>query len=491
MIEQQKSLNLSPYSELYDILIPKDDMLRRFHDEINLDFVYDELMDKYTLNNGRKAEDPSRMFRYLILKIVFDLSDRAVVRRAVTDMLFKYFLDLAPEDTDLINPSSLAKFRSLRLKDSNLLTTLIGRSLSIAKEKGIKFSKAVIVDATHTLARAKIYDPSEYLSSRINKLHKILRELLTDMPDDIPSKPEGAGTDGLLSYARELVAAVRKCVAAMDIPSILNAVELLEEAIEETVTVGYCSCDKDARAGHKSASKPFFGTKEHLAVDEGTGLVTAAVVTSGEKADGGYLGELVEQSRNNGHDTEEVIGDKAYCTTANLELSKQDRNDNPQGGFTLYAEIQRNVSQGLRGETGFIYNKDADAVTCPAGQLSYKKYHREARKDNHSNPQDVFYFNVKKCRNCPLREGCYKEGAKVKTYAMTILPEMHKNQIAFAQTEEFKNKMRRRYKIEAKNADLKQNYGLDEADSFGQEKMTMQTALSIFACNVKRILRLA
>ena len=39
-------------------------------------------------------------------------------------MSFKYFLDMAPED-EVINPSSLTKFRKLRLKDMNLLDMLI------------------------------------------------------------------------------------------------------------------------------------------------------------------------------------------------------------------------------------------------------------------------------------------------------------------------------------------------------------------------------
>ena len=48
------------------------------------------------------------------------------VRRRVS---FKYFLDMAPED-EVINPSSLTKFRKLRLKDMNLLDMLIAKQFS-------------------------------------------------------------------------------------------------------------------------------------------------------------------------------------------------------------------------------------------------------------------------------------------------------------------------------------------------------------------------
>ena len=52
------------------------------------------------------------MFKYLLLKAIFDLSDVDIVERLKYDMSFKYFLDMAPEDT-VIESSSLTKFRKL------------------------------------------------------------------------------------------------------------------------------------------------------------------------------------------------------------------------------------------------------------------------------------------------------------------------------------------------------------------------------------------
>ena len=92
------------------------------------------------------------MFKYLLLKTIFDLSDVDIVERSKYDMSFKYFLIMAPEDT-VIEPSSLTKFRKLRLKDMNLLDMLINKTVGIAIDKGIIKSKSIIVDATHTKAR--------------------------------------------------------------------------------------------------------------------------------------------------------------------------------------------------------------------------------------------------------------------------------------------------------------------------------------------------
>lgn len=58
---------------------------------------------------------------------------------------------------NVINSSSLTKFRKLRLKDTYLLNLLINKTVTIAVEKGIIRSKSIIVDATHTLSRCNLF----------------------------------------------------------------------------------------------------------------------------------------------------------------------------------------------------------------------------------------------------------------------------------------------------------------------------------------------
>ena len=111
--------------------------MRRINDLVDFSFIRKELTDKYSLDNGRMAESPVVMFKYLLLKTVYDISDVDVVERSRYDMSFKYFLGMSPENTDLINPSTLCKFRKLRLKDKDLLNMLIGKTVGIAVEKGI------------------------------------------------------------------------------------------------------------------------------------------------------------------------------------------------------------------------------------------------------------------------------------------------------------------------------------------------------------------
>ena len=131
MLLQQQKIQFSEFSRLYNLIIPKENILRKINELIDFSFIYDELIGKYCPDNGRNAESPVRMFKYLLLKTIYTISDVDVVDRSRYDMSFKYFLEMSPEE-DVINPSSLTKFRKLRLKDMDLLNLLIGKTVSLA-----------------------------------------------------------------------------------------------------------------------------------------------------------------------------------------------------------------------------------------------------------------------------------------------------------------------------------------------------------------------
>src|SRR5471030_1204830 len=105
MLVQQQKIALSAYSGLYYLIVSKDNLLRKINDLIDFSFIYNELLDKYCSNNGRTAESPIRMFKYLLLKTIYTISDVDVVERSRYDMSFKYFLEMLPEE-DVIDASS-------------------------------------------------------------------------------------------------------------------------------------------------------------------------------------------------------------------------------------------------------------------------------------------------------------------------------------------------------------------------------------------------
>ncbi|MBV2195365.1 MAG: IS1182 family transposase [Flavobacterium sp.] len=481
MLLKQQTIQFSAHSTLYDLIVPKENILRKINDLIDFSFIYDELLNKYSTTNGRTAESPVRMFKYLLLKTIYTISDVDVVERSQYDMSFKYFLDTNPED-DVINPSSLTKFRKLRLKDTDLLNLLINKTVTIAIEKGIIRSKSIIVDATHTLSRSNPFLAIDVLRERSKLLRKTIYTFDDQFKERMPQKNTDNDLEKELVYCKELEKRIENEPSISSIPAVKEKLNLLKETVEDTQENLTLSKDTDAKIGHKSAESSFFGYKTHLAMTEER-IITAAVVTSGEKGDGPELPKLLEISQENGIDVDTIIGDAAYSGKENLKITSEQN-------IKVVAKLNPSITQGNRKDADkFDYNKDADRFVCPAGHLAIKKA-RGGSKNIGTNQVETYYFDVEKCKSCPLKNGCYNDGAKTKTYSVSIKSELHKDQMAFQETEYYKENAKHRYKIEAKNSELKNVHGYDKAISYGITNMQMQGAIAIFTVNLKRILKL-
>ncbi len=481
MLNSNEQVKFSEYENLYDILIPKSHMLRKMNELINFNFVFDALKDKYCLDNGRGAEDPIRMFKYLLLKVIYELSDRDLVERCLFDMSFKYFLGIRPED-GVIDDTTLSKFRKLRLPDEGLLDLLIEKSVEIALEKGIINRKnTIIVDSTHTRSSFNHYSPVEILRQQSKKLRKSVYAFDETKKAEFPAKVTNDNIEENVEYCKKLLEVLNRDETLREIPAIKEKANYLKEMIDDNLEHLKQSKDEGAAVGHKSADTSFFGTKTHIAMTE-EGIITAATVTSGEAADGNQLGALVEKSRNAGVDVEIVIGDGAYPTKDNLEYAK----DN----FELISKISMTVAKGYHKEDdGFEYNKDAKMFVCKAGHMATSKTKRHNKQEfRHENPRMVYYFDTDKCKHCPKRDGCYKDGSKSKSYSVAITSDIQKEQMEFEKSERFKKLYSKRYKIEAKNAQLKNRHGYDIATYAGLQGMEIQGATTLFVVNIKKIM---
>lgn len=481
MVKQQQTMILSAYAGIYDLVVPKDNILRKINELIDFSFIYDELLDKYCLDNGRNAIAPTRMFKYLLLKSIFNLSDVDIVERSKYDMSFKYFLEMSPEE-NVIEPSSLTKFRKLRLKDVNLLDMLINKTVVIALEKGIIKSKSIIVDATHTKARYNQKSPREILQERSKKLRKSVYEIDETMKDIFPTKNTVDKIENEIIYCQELVKVIEKNDHLVAFPKVKEKLNLLNETLEDDIEHLQISSDADAKIGHKTVDSSFFGYKTHIAMS-GERIITAATITTGEKNDGKELKSLVNKTMKAGVKIDTIIGDAAYSEKGNIEIANE--ND-----IKLVSRLNHSVTQGYRKkEDEFQFNKDAGMYVCKAGHMAFRKVN-QIRKNKNLNKAVSYYFDIEKCKHCSYKEGCYKEGSKSKTYTVTIKSDIHKAQINFEKSEYFKEKSKERYKIEAKNSELKHRHGYDVASSSGLVGMQMQGAVAMFTVNLKRIIKL-
>ena len=483
MLNTQGKIKFSEYAFLYDMLVPADNKYRLIDELIDFSFIYDELKGKYCLDNGRKAADPVMLFKYLMIKAIDNLSDVDVVEHSRYDLSYKRFLGLMPED-NVIDPSLLTKFRRQRLKDVNLLDMLIGKTVGVAIEKGILKSKTIIVDATHTISRANPMFPIDVLRSRSKVLRNRIKEWDNNYEDKLPLANHDNNLKNELVASEALIEFVLSDAMLSNNPALQESINYLTEAVEDVHCHHAISHDREARTGHKSAETSFFGYKTHLAMSSER-IITAAIVTTGEKTDGQQLPDLVYKTENAGMEIDTIIGDAAYSGKDNIVLAK-DKN------ITLAAKVIDLIANGHVVEKSqlddqFTYNKDADRYVCPVGILSTKGIKRKKR------PNDSviigYEWRVDKCSICKLKEECIGS-KKAKGIYVRLVSNEHREQIDFQKTDQFRKLSRERYKIEAKNSELKNIHGYGRAESYGLSALELQGAVTIFAVNLKRIIKL-
>ena len=485
MLNTQGEIKFSEYAVLYDMLIPADNKYRLIDELIDFSFIYDELKDKYCLDNGRKAADPIMLFKYLMIKVIDNFSDVDVVEHSRYDLSYKRFLGLMPED-DVIDPSLLTKFRRQRLKDVNLLDMLISKTVGVAIENGILKSKSIIVDATHTISKANPISPIDVLKSRSRILRSRIKDWDEKYGDLLPIANHNDNLQDELKSNEELMDFISSDSMLSCNPALKEDINYLAEAIDDIRSHKAISHDKEARVGHKSAETSFLGYKTHIAMSPER-IITAATVTTGEKADGKQLPALLQKTEDNGLEIDTIIGDAAYSGKDNLILAKEK-------DITIVAKLNEMITKGHVVKKSplddqFTYNKDADRYVCPLGILSAKGCYRKDNNGHNLNRTIVYRWSHRKCSICKMRSECIGESNR-KLINIRIMSEEHKEQMAFQNTQEFRLLSKERYKIEAKNAELKNAHGYARAESYGLSAMEMQGAVTLFVVNLKRIMKL-
>ena len=401
MLENKyKQITISEHISLYDKIIPKDHFLRKLKENIDFSFVNKLVEKEYCEKYGRPAKEPEMMFKLLFLQTKDLLSDREVIKRAETDMAYKFFLGINPEDS-VPNYSLLSVFRNTKIKDEAILEEMLQETVKQAIEKGIIKSNSIIVDATHTQSKAVKRTPTQILRELSKNLRKEIYKTSPEMKEKFPTKPSEEDTlKDEIEYTKKLIEVVKKEINEKTDKKITGKVKHIEELlnskeIEEIQSIS----DTDARQGYKSETNSFFGYKNHIAMTEDR-IITGLEITTGEAPDGKYMKELVEKSKKAGIEVKEVIGDRAYSGRENLDYGKQNE-------IKIISRLNPIISNSQKLKEGFEYIKDADTLRCPAGHLAIKKKYREEciKKDGIKRNATMEYtFDKKKCEKCKNQE---------------------------------------------------------------------------------------
>ena len=265
MLRLDEQLRISEYESIYDIVIPKDNLLRKIKENIDFSFVNPMMKSQYCEHFGRPAKEPEMMFKLLFLKRLYDLSDAVLVDNLNYNMAFKYFVGMQPEDKP-IDSSLLTKFRKTRISE-DMLEEMLGETIKQAIEKKLIKSKAIIVDSTHSNSKGNPETPTQILRRLSKSLWKEIYNSQPDLSQYFPEKPtETAEIEEEIKYTKELIEALESHIESKVAEKLKDRIaEILEGDKIKSLQSDY---DDDAKIGHKTADTSFFGYKSHIAMNE-------------------------------------------------------------------------------------------------------------------------------------------------------------------------------------------------------------------------------
>ena len=193
---------------------------------------------------------------------------------------------------------------------------------------------------------------------------------------------------GSVARLQEKIAAIRDRRTRLTAHS-----EALAKSGEEQISL----TDPDARAMHAS-SRIGVGYNIQIAVDTKHKLIVEQQVHN-KVSDLGLLTETAEAAREAlGVDRIEAVADRGYFKIEDIEACEA-------SGIVPYVpKPQRGsaAAKGLFTKDRFRYDAEADAYTCPGGQVLRRRNRRRVRDDVYL----LVYTNATACRDCALKPRC-------------------------------------------------------------------------------------
>ncbi len=237
--------------------------------------------------------------------------------------------------------------------------------------------------------------------------------------------------------------------------------------------------DPDARLG-KKYGKTTLGYKDHRAVDDKHGIVTATVTTPANVNDEKVFSDVIDEHQTNtGTKVKTAVADKAYGIGENYKhlyeqgitpcISHKCANSNCDPAFN---------------HNKFIYDKVHDCYICPAGK-DLKRRWFEKRKNS-----VLYRADRKTCEQCQYLKKCVSGRVTGRQIQRSIYKEYVEWADNCLPTYERKRLMaRRKHKAEGSFADAANNHGFKRSRFRGIEKVQIQNLMIAATQNLRKLMR--
>lgn len=433
--DQQKAL--FSYNIDLDRRVRADNPLRRVATLIDFTFARQQVAHTYG-DNGNVSVDPVVILKMMFLLFYDNVASERQLMKIIAERLdYLWFLGYSL-DEEVPNHSVLSKARARW--GNEVFEQLFIQTINACVVAGLVEGKKIHMDGSLIAANAS--------------------------------------RDSVIKSSPELIAALKAVyqeqTAKLDEPT--GPAALVNQTHVSTT-------DPQAQLAAKKdqSSRPCY--KDHRAVDDAHGVITAQTVTGGAVKEDTQMMHLVRQHEDHTrYSLETVVADSQFGTVKNF-LACNDR-----GLVAHMADLNTAQRQGGQrtkffGPDQFRYDPQNDSYCCPAGQV-LKRWRYRPDKDGWQ-----YKTSAQVCAQCPIRQQCTdaKGGRRIQRLNRQAELDALRKQAASPAAKA--DRRRRRYLMEGSFADATNCHGFKRARWRGLWRQRIQGHLIATCQNIRILLR--
>ena len=422
--------------------MPDDHPVRGIAAILDLSWVHSELAPFYP-KIGRPSIDPELMIRMLVLGYVFAIrSERLLCREVKVNLAYRWFCGLGLEDA-VPDHSAFSRARNERFRDSNIFRRVFERVVDTCITAGLVGGEGFAVDASLIVADAnkqRSIPGSEWKKDR---------------------DPQDASR------------AVKEYLATLDDAAFGAASNVTPKFVLPS--------DPAAQWTGAMRGPAFFAYADNYLVDVKFGVIMDVEASRAiRQAEVGAAKTMIER-------TEErfdlkpkwLAADTAYGSAATLNWLVNEKKIAPH--IPVIEKSKR--EDGTFSREDFIFDKERDIYTCPAGKLLTTT--RKVMNDD----QLLYRASKLDCDICPFKMRCCpKEPAR--KVPRSIHEDARDVARALGKTEAFEQSRHDRKRVEMLFAHLKRILRLGRLRLRGPRGAQDEFTLAAIAQNLRRLAKL-
>lgn len=344
MISINKNIQSEILMTTMEEIVPQNSLFRKIDKYIDFTFIYDEVKDLYSENNGRPSIDPVVLFKLVFIQALDGIkSMRQTCKKIKVDAEYRWFLGI-PFGQDTPHFSTFSKNYERRFKDSNVFENIFINIVNQAIKYNLIDGTTFYTDSTHKKANANKNKYDDEIVKNIKERRKWLEEEINE----------------------ERIKNGRKPFEYKD--------EIEEKHIKVSTT------DKESGYYHRDNKEKGFMYLDHRTVDDKCNIIVDCYVTKGNVHDSNPFIERCEYIKNTfGFNIKQYAVDSGYLT---LDIKKYFIENDIFGvfGYRRYGSSesrQEKKKYKYVKELDVYYEKETGEVLEYNGlidKLGYKKY---------------------------------------------------------------------------------------------------------------------